>query len=204
VHPEDGAKRIYATGLRNPNGLTFNPTTGELWTVVNERDELGNDLVPDYMTHVQAGAHYGWPWSYYGQHVDKRVKPERPDMVRKAIPPDYALSSHVAALGLTFENGSAFPAQYKGGAFIGEHGSWDREKPNGYQVAFVPFANGRPSGKAQTFVGGFTDKDFTVRGRPVGVGFDASGALLIADDGGNVIWRVAPKVAAAPRPKPAG
>jgi glucose/arabinose dehydrogenase len=207
IHPEDGAKRIYATGLRNPNGLTFNPTSGELWTVVNERDELGNDLVPDYMTHVQAGAHYGWPWSYYGQHVDKRVKPERPDMVKRAIPPDYALSSHVAALGLTFENGSGFPAQYKGGAFIGEHGSWDREKPNGYQVAFVPFANGRPSGKAQTFVGGFTDKDFTVRGRPVGVGFDASGALLIADDGGNVIWRVAAKAPAGrpeAAPKPAG
>jgi len=203
IHPEDGAKHLFATGLRNPNGLTFNPTTGELWTVVNERDELGNDLVPDYMTHVQRGAHYGWPWSYYGQHVDKRVKPENPAMVKKAIPPDYALSSHVAALGLVFENGSAFPAQYKGGAFVGEHGSWDREKPNGYQVAFVPFTNGRPSGKAQTFVGGFTDKDFTVRGRPVGLGFDAKGALLIADDGGGVIWRVTPKVAAAP-PKPAG
>jgi glucose/arabinose dehydrogenase len=203
IHPEDGAKRVYATGLRNPNGLTFNPATGQLWTVVNERDELGNDLVPDYMTHVQEGAFYGWPYSYYGQHVDKRVKPARPDMVKKAIPADYALSSHVAALGLTFENGSNFPAQYKGGAFVGEHGSWDREKPNGYQVAFVPFANGRPSGKAQTFVGGFTDKDFTVRGRPVGVGFDASGALLIADDGGNVIWRVAANAPAAAA-KPAG
>jgi len=202
IHPEDGAKRIYASGLRNPNGLTFNPTSGQLWTVVNGRDELGNDLVPDYMTHVQDGAFYGWPWSYYGQHVDKRVKPANPAMVKKAIPPDYALSSHVAALGLTFENGSAFPAQYKGGAFVGEHGSWDREKPNGYQVAFVPFANGKPSGKAVTFVGGFTDKDFTVRGRPVGVGFDASGALLIADDGGNVVWRVAAKTRAPAGAKP--
>ena len=134
-----GAKRPFATGLRNPNGLTFNPETGELWTVVNERDELGNNLVPDYLTSVKDGAFYGWPWSYYGAHVDKRVKPENPTMVKKAIPPDYALSSHVAALGLTFENGSAFPAQYKGGAFVGEHGSWDRQKPNGYQVAFVPF-----------------------------------------------------------------
>jgi glucose/arabinose dehydrogenase len=193
IHPEDGAKRIFATGLRNPNGLTFNPTTGQLWAVVNERDELGNDLVPDYMTHVGSGAHYGWPWSYYGQHVDKRVRPENPAMVKKAIAPDYALSSHVAALGLTFENGSSFPSQYKGGAFVGEHGSWDRQKPNGYQVVFVPFSGGKPSGKAQTFVGGFTDENFTVRGRPVGVSFDANGALLIADDGGNVIWRVVAK-----------
>ncbi len=192
VHPEDGAKRIYAEGLRNPNGLTFNPTTGELWTVVNERDELGNDLVPDYMTHVQEGAFYGWPWSYYGQHVDRRVKPERPDMVRKAIKPDYSLSSHVAPLGLVFEDGSGFPAPYKGGAFIGEHGSWDRTKPNGYEVAFVPFSGGRPNGKAQTFVGGFMGKDGTF-GRPVGVSFDSTGALLVADDLGNAIWRIAAK-----------
>jgi glucose/arabinose dehydrogenase len=191
IHPEDGAKRLYATGLRNPNGLTFNPTTGELWTVVNERDEIGNDLVPDYMTHVQEGAFYGWPWSYYGQHVDKRVKPENPAMVKKAIPGDYSLSSHVAPLGMVFENGSAFPAQYKGGAFVGEHGSWDRTVPNGYQVVFIPFANGRPSGKAQTFVGGFIDKNGKVFGRPVGVGWDSTGALLVADDGGNVVWRIA-------------
>jgi glucose/arabinose dehydrogenase len=203
VHPEDGAKRLFATGLRNPNGLTFNPTSGQLWTVVNERDELGNDLVPDYMTSVREGGFYGWPYSYYGQHVDQRVRPQRPDLVAKAIVPDYALSSHVAALGLVFENGSGFPALYKGGAFVGEHGSWDREKPNGYQVVFVPFANGRPNGKAQVFVGGFTGKGHTTYGRPVGVSFDARGALLVADDVGNVIWRIAPK-APAVKPAPAG
>ena len=192
IHPEDGAMRLYASGLRNPNGLTFNPETGQLWCVVNERDELGNDLVPDYMTSVRQGAFYGWPWSYYGQHEDIRVVPRRPDMVRKAIPPDYSLSSHVAPLGLVFEQGSGFPAGYRGGAFIGEHGSWDRQKPNGYQVAFVPFAGGKPSGPPQTFVGGFLRKDGKMQGRPVGVAFDPTGALLIADDVGNAVWRVAP------------
>ena len=200
VDPATGAKRPYATGLRNPNGLTFNPATGELWTVVNERDELGNDLVPDYMTHVQQGAFYGWPWSYYGQHVDKRVMPRNPAKVASAIKPDYALSSHVAPLGMVFENGSAFPASYKGGAFVGEHGSWDRTKPNGYQVVFVPFAGGRPSGPAQTFLGGFVGKNHATYGRPVGLSFDASGALLVADDLSNTIWRVAP--AAAPHSAP--
>ncbi|MEO6153484.1 MAG: sorbosone dehydrogenase family protein [Croceibacterium sp.] len=206
VHAEDGAKRLYATGLRNPNGLTFNPTSGQLWAVVNERDELGNDLVPDYMTSVKPGAFYGWPWSYYGQHVDKRVHPGRPDMVAKAIPPDYALSSHVAALGLIFENGSGFPAAYKGGAFVGEHGSWDRQVPNGYRVVFVPFAGGTPAGKAQVFVGGFIGKGHDTFGRPVGLSFDSTGALLVADDVGNVIWRVtanAPAVAAKPAAVPA-
>ncbi|MEO6387653.1 MAG: sorbosone dehydrogenase family protein [Croceibacterium sp.] len=199
VHPEDGAKRLYATGLRNPNGLTFNPETGQLWCVVNERDELGNDLVPDYMTSVKEGAFYGWPWSYYGNHVDVRVMPRRADMVAKAIAPDYSLSSHVAPLGLVFDTGSAFPSAYHGGAFIGEHGSWDRTVPNGYQVAFVPFTGGKPSGKAQTFVGGFIDKDGGTQGRPVGVAFDASGALLVADDVGNVVWRVTANTTAAPK-----
>jgi glucose/arabinose dehydrogenase len=197
VHPEDGAMRLYAGGLRNPNGLTFNPESGQLWCVVNERDELGNDLVPDYMTSVKPGAFYGWPWSYYGQHVDVRVVPRRPDMVKRAIPADYSLSSHVAPLGLVFESDSGFPAAYRGGAFIGEHGSWDREKPNGYQVAFVPFADGKPNGPAKTFVGGFIDRDGKVHGRPVGVAFDPSGALLVADDTGNAIWRVTPLQPAA-------
>ena len=195
VHVDDGAKRLYATGLRNPNGLTFNPTSGRLWAVVNERDELGNDLVPDYMTAVTPGAFYGWPWSYYGQHVDKRVHPTRQDMVAKAIPPDYALSSHVAPLGLVFENGSSFPAADKGGAFVGEHGSWDRQRANGYQVVFVPFAGGKPAGKAQVFLGGFTGKGHDTFGRPVGLSFDSKGALLVADDMANMIWRVTPNSA---------
>ncbi len=200
IDAKTGAQRPYATGLRNPNGLTFNPASGELWTVVNERDELGNDLVPDYMTHVQQGAFYGWPWSYYGQHVDKRVKPANPTMVQKAIPPDYALSSHVAPLGLVFENGSAFPAQFKNGAFVGEHGSWDRTKPNGYNVTFVPFAGGKPAGKAVTFLGGFVGPNHATYGRPVGLSWDSTGALLVADDLGNTVWRIAPKGAATNSP----
>ena len=190
IHPEDGAKRLYATGLRNPNGLTFNPQSGQLWTVVNERDELGNDLVPDYMTHVTPGAFYGWPWSYYGQHVDKRVKPENPAMVKRAIAPDYALSSHVAPLGMVFENGSAFPAAYRGGAFVGEHGSWDRGKFNGYKVVYVPFTDGKPSGAPEDVVTGFLNDQGQAQGRPVGVAIDKTGALLIADDVGNTVWRV--------------
>jgi len=197
VHPQDGAMRLFATGLRNPNGLTFNPQTGQLWCVVNERDELGNDLVPDYLTSVKEGAFYGWPYSWYGQHVDVRVRPQNPELVKKAIAPDYSLSSHVAPLGLAFENGTGFPAAYKGGAFIGEHGSWDRTRFNGYQVVFVPFANGRPSGKAQTFVGGFLTADGKAHGRPVGVAFDSRGGLLVADDLGNAVWRVAPARAPA-------
>jgi hypothetical protein len=191
VDRQTGAMRPYATGLRNPNGLTFRPGTNDLWTVVNERDEIGNNLVPDYMTHVKPGAFYGWPWSWYGQHVDVRVKPERPDMVARATPPDYALGPHVAALGLAFANGGSFPARYQGGAFVGEHGSWDRTQLNGYQVAFVPFANGRPAGKPEAFVSGFLTKDEkSAHGRPVGLGFDAKGALLVADDVGNTVWRV--------------
>jgi len=192
-----GATRPYATGLRNPNGLTFEPVSGKLWAVINERDELGNNLVPDYMTSVQDGAFYGWPWSYYGDHVDVRVAPRRPDMVAKAIAPDYSLGSHVAPLGLAFNTGASFPARYAGGAFIGEHGSWDRTVPSGYQVAFVPFASGRPAGKVETFVGGFLDADNHTRGRPVGVAFDRTGALLIADDVGNAVWRVSARAAPA-------
>lgn len=185
-----GAHRAYATGLRNPNGLSINPETHELWTVVNERDELGPNLVPDYMTSVKPGAFYGWPWSYYGQHVDPRVRPKRPDMVAKAIAPDYALSSHVAPLGMTFYTGSNLPAAFRGGAFVGEHGSWDRGQFNGYRVVFVQFRNGRPVGKPHTIVNGFLTTDGEARGRPVGVAVDARGGLLIADDLGNTVWRV--------------
>lgn len=185
-----GRWRIFASGLRNPNGLTFEPQTGALWTVVNERDELGPDLVPDYMTSVKEGAFYGWPYSYYGQHVDPRVQPQRPDLVAKAIPPDYALSSHVAPLGLAFYNGTNLPQSYRGGAFVGEHGSWNRQELNGYKVVFVPFSNGKPSGMAQDVVTGFLNSDDQARGRPVGVAVDKSGALLIADDVGNTVWRI--------------
>lgn len=185
-----GMSRVFASGLRNPNGLTFHPQTGVLWTVVNERDELGPNLVPDYLTSVQENGFYGWPWSYFGNRVDVRVRPERPDLVEKAIKPDYALSSHVAALGLTFSMNSSLPEQYRNGAFIGEHGSWNRDTFNGYKVVFVPFENGRPSGMAQDVVTGFLAGD-QARGRPVGVGIDGTGALLIADDAGNTVWRVA-------------
>ncbi|WP_245449752.1 PQQ-dependent sugar dehydrogenase [Rhizobium leguminosarum] len=190
VDRQSGAARVFASGLRNPNGLTFNPETGALWTVVNERDELGPNLVPDYMTSVKEDGFYGWPWSYYGQHVDARVHPPRPDMVDKAIPPDYALSSHVAALGLTFSMNSALPTAYANGAFIGEHGSWNRDSFNGYKVVYVPFENGKPSGKAQDVVTGFIQGD-QAKGRPVGVGIDGTGALLVADDAGNTVWRIA-------------
>jgi glucose/arabinose dehydrogenase len=185
-----GAHHLYATGLRNPNGLTFEPQTHVLWAVVNERDELGPDLVPDYLTSVKQGAFYGWPYSYWGAHLDPRVKPQRPDLVAKAIPPDYSLSSHVAPLGLVFYTGSALPAAYRGGAFVGEHGSWDRQVLNGYKVVYVPFANGRPSGQAQDVVTGFLTKNGEARGRPVGLAVDAQGGLLIADDVGNAVWRV--------------
>lgn len=185
-----GAHRLFATGLRNPNGLQFEPETHILWTVVNERDELGPDLVPDYMTSVRDGAFYGWPYSYYGQHLDPRVMPRRPDLVAKAIPPDYALSSHVAPLGMVFYTASNLPAAYRGGAFVGEHGSWDRSVLNGYKVVYVPFTNGRPSGMAQDVVTGFLTPDGKARGRPVGLAVDSQGALLIADDAGNAVWRV--------------
>ena len=185
-----GLSKIYASGLRNPNGLTFHPDTGALWAVINERDELGPNLVPDYMTSVKEGAFYGWPYSYYGDHIDKRVRPARPDLVATAIAPDYALSSHVAALGLVFTNGSAMPDGYSDGAFVGQRGSWNRDVFNGYKVSYVPFRNGIPEGMAQDVVTGFLVND-KVHGRPVGVGLDGTGALLIADDAGNTVWRVA-------------
>jgi len=204
IDRETGASRVYASGLRNPNGLAFNPDSGALWTVVNERDELGPNLVPDYMTSVQDGAFYGWPWSYYGQHVDPRLHPPRPDMVEQAIKPDYALSSHVAALGLAFSTGMAMPEGYANGAFVGNRGSWNRSQFNGYKVLYVPFENGRPSGDPTDVVTGFLDAEAEeAHGRPVGVGFDGTGALLIADDAGNTVWRVAAE-GATPLAEPIG
>lgn len=191
VDRETGAARIYASGLRNPNGLTIHPETGVLWTVVNERDELGPNLVPDYMTSVQENAFYGWPYSYYGNHVDERVHPPRPDLVEQAIAPDYALSSHVAALGMAFSMNSAMPEPYASGAFVGHRGSWNRTQFNGYKVIYVPFENGMPTGQPVDVVTGFLDGD-NARGRPVGVGIDGTGALLVADDAGNTVWRIAP------------
>jgi glucose/arabinose dehydrogenase len=190
VDRASGRWRIFASGLRNPNGLSFQPQSGALWAVVNERDELGPNLVPDYMTSVKDGAFYGWPYSYYGQHLDPRVMPQRPDLVAKAIPPDYALSSHVAPLGMTFYTGDALPQKYRGGAFVGEHGSWNRDHFNGYKVVYVPFANGTPSGKAEDVVTGFLNDKGEARGRPVGVAVDKTGALLVADDVGNTVWRI--------------
>ena len=185
-----GAIRIFASGLRNPNGMAWEPQTQTLWTVVNERDELGSDLVPDYLTTVKDGAFYGWPFSYYGQHIDARP-PQRPDMVAKAIAPDYALGNHTASLGLTFYDGTLLPPPFGGGAFIGQHGSWNRNPPSGYKVIFVPFSNGRPSGAPIDVLTGFL-QDGNALGRPVGVAVDRTGALLVADDVGNTVWRVVP------------
>jgi glucose/arabinose dehydrogenase len=187
IDPANGATRLYATGLRNPVGLDFNG--GQLFVVVNERDELGSDLVPDYLTSVRQGAFYGWPWSYYGGHADSRVEPPRPDMVARAIAPDYALGSHVAPLGLTFSDGARLGTTFASGAFIGEHGSWNRKPFSGYKVVFVPFANGRPSGQPLDVLTGFVagDKAF---GRPVGVQIARDGALLVADDVGGMVWRI--------------
>ncbi len=187
-----GRFRIFASGLRNPTGLAFEPQSGALWAVVNERDELGPDLVPDYLTSVKDGGFYGWPYSYFGQHLDPRVQPQRPDLVAKAIVPDYSLSSHVAPLGLAFSTGTSLPENYRNGAFVGEHGSWNRSVLNGYKVTFVPFSNGHPSGMAQDVVTGFLNGNNEARGRPVGLAIDKSGALLIADDVGNTVWRVTP------------
>lgn len=186
-----GKAKPFATGLRNPNGMGWQPQGGQLWAVVNERDELGNDLVPDYMTSVKEGAFYGWPYSYYGQHVDTRVKPQQPEMVKRAIKPDYALGNHTASLGLAFYATELMP-QYRGGAFIGQHGSWNRKPHSGYKVIFVPFRSGQPSGPPQDVLTGFLSDKGEAFGRPVGVAIDFSGALLVADDVGDVIWRVSP------------
>ncbi|KMO44158.1 L-sorbosone dehydrogenase [Methylobacterium tarhaniae] len=187
-----GAHRTFASGLRNPTGLDVEPQSGRLWAIVNERDEIGPNLVPDYLTAVRQGAFYGWPYSYWGQHVDPRVQPPRPDLVASAVKPDYGLSSHVAPLGLAFSRTDRLGADFRGGAFVGEHGSWDRQELNGYKVAYVPFADGRPSGKARDVVTGLLDRENRARGRPVGVAVDPRGALLVADDLGNTVWRVTP------------
>ncbi len=194
IDPATGESRVFAFGLRNPNGMAFEPTTGELWTVVNERDELGSDLVPDYMTTVKEGGFYGWPYSYYGRHVDTRVEPGRPDLVAKAIKPDYALGAHTASLGLAIVSGNSGPdalgPEFSTGAFIGQHGSWNRQPRSGYKVIFVPFADGRPNGMPRDVLTGFVNEDGEALGRPVGVVIDKKGALLVADDVGNKIWRV--------------
>ena len=186
-----GSHRIFATGLRNPNGMGWSPETKALWTVVNERDEIGSDLVPDYLTSVKDGAFYGWPYSYYGQNVDERVKPPRPDLVAKAVSPDYALGSHVAPLGMAFSEGNALTPALASGVFVGEHGSWNRRPLSGYKVVFVPFSEGKPSGLPVDVLAGFLSSEGHAYGRPVGVAIDKRGALLVADDVGNVIWRVA-------------
>ncbi|GLH36619.1 sorbosone dehydrogenase family protein [Pseudomonas sp. HN2] len=185
-----GNHRIFASGIRNPNGLAWEPTSGALWTAVNERDEIGSDLVPDYITSVKDGGFYGWPFSYYGQHVDVRVKPQNLDLVAKAIAPDYAVGPHTASLGLTFAEGNSLPAQFKEGAFIGQHGSWNRKPHSGYKVIFVPFTGGKPTGQPVDVLTGFLDKDENALGRPVGVVIDQQGGLLVADDVGNKVWRV--------------
>ncbi len=185
-----GKHRLFASGLRNPNGMAWEPRTGALWTVVNERDELGSDLVPDYLTSVKEGGFYGWPYSYFGAHVDERVKPPRPDLVAKAIVPDYGLGSHTAPLGLATSEGSKLPAAFADGMFVGRHGSWNRQPRAGYDVVFVPFVDGKPTGLPRPVLAGFVDDDGQARGRPVGVAIDRQGALLVADDVGNVIWRV--------------
>lgn len=187
-----GQKRPFATGLRNPNGLAWEPETKALWTVVNERDELGNDLVPDYLTSVKDGAFYGWPYSYFGQNVDTRVEEQKPELVKAALAPDYGLGAHTANLGLTFYSADLLPAKYKGGAFIGQHGSWNRKPAAGYRVIYVPFANGKPNGMPEEILTGFLTGDGEASGRPVGVVVDNKGALLVADDVGNVVWRVTP------------
>jgi glucose/arabinose dehydrogenase len=193
INPDGSGLRVFASGIRNPNGLGLAPGSDVLWTVANERDMLGNDLVPDFLTSVKDRAFYGWPNSYWGKTIDERVKPQQPDLVEKAIAPDYSLGSHVAALGLTFYTANAFPAHFRGGAFIGEHGSWNRRPFTGYKVVYVPFRDGKPDGKPEDFVTGFmpSDQQGVAYGRPVGVAVDATGALLIADDVGDTIWRVA-------------
>jgi len=190
IDPASGAHRVFASGLRNPVGLAWQPDSGMLWTAVNERDELGDDLVPDYMTSVRDGGFYGWPYSYYGTHVDERVKPQQPQLVASALVPDYALGAHTASLGLAWSGDSALPSPFQHGMFIGQHGSWNRREPAGYRVIFVPFAGAQPQGRPIEVLGGFLDEKGQARGRPVGVAIDRRGALLVADDVGNVIWGV--------------
>lgn len=194
-----GDARVFASGLRNPVGLAWEPTTGKLWAAVNERDELGSDLVPDYMTSLRDGGFYGWPYSYFGDHVDERVKPPRPDLVQRAIVPDYALGPHTASLGLAWSAGSKLPAPFTQGMFVGQHGSWNRRPLSGYKVIFVPFRDGKPAGSPVDVLTGFVDAEGNARGRPVGVAIDGTGALLVADDVGNVVWRVSATGAPAPR-----
>ena len=191
VDARSGAHRVFASGLRNPNGMAWEPGTGTLWTVVNERDEIGSDLVPDYLSSVRDGGFYGWPYSYYGQHVDERVQPQRPDLVARAVKPDYALGPHTASLGLAWSQANSLPAPFARGVFIGQHGSWNRKPHSGYKVIFVPFDGPRPSGAPIDVLSGFLDAESGIaHGRPVGVAIDKRGALLVADDVGNVIWRV--------------
>jgi len=199
IDPARGTQRLFATGLRNPNGMAWEPVTGALWTAVNERDELGSDLVPDYMTSVRDGGFYGWPYSYFGQHVDERVTPPRPDLVAQALVPDYALGPHTASLGLAWGGETALAPPFRNGMFVGQHGSWNRNPPSGYKVIFVPFAGGRPQGQPLDVLTGFRDDGGNALGRPVGVALDGTGALLVADDVGNKIWRVS-----APRSGTAG
>jgi glucose/arabinose dehydrogenase len=203
LDPATGRLREFATGLRNPNGLAWHPATRVLWTVVNERDELGDDLVPDYLTSVSEGAFYGWPYSYYGQHIDPRVERQAPELVARASVPDYGLGSHTAPLGLAFYDGELLAPRYAEGAFVGLHGSWNRSELSGYKVIFVPFTGGRPAGPPEDVLSGFVGADGEARGRPVGVAVDEAGGLLVADDVGNCIWRVTPRGgAAAGRPAP--
>lgn len=190
VDVASGAHRLVATGVRNPTSLSFYPGSQTLWAAVQERDELGPNLVPDYITAVRPGGFYGWPYSYFGQHVDPRVRPQRPDLVARAIAPDYAMGAHVAVLGLVFYTGSTFPSAFRGGAFIGEHGSWNRAELNGYRVVYIRFSGGKPIGAPIDFVTGFLDSKGQARGRPVGVALDRTGALLVADDAGKTVWRV--------------
>ena len=195
-----GAHRVFASGLRNPVGMAWEPRTGALWVAVNERDELGSDLVPDYMTAVRDGAFYGFPYSYYGPHVDSRVKPQRPDLVATAIAPDYALGAHSGSLGLASSSGTSLPSTYRTGMFVGQHGSWNRSPRSGYRVIFVPFSEGRPAGEPIEVLTGFLDAHHKARGRPVGVAIDRRGALLVADDVGNTIWRVTAERLGSERP----
>lgn len=190
IDPATGSHRVFASGLRNPVGMAWVPETGALWVAVNERDELGSDLVPDYMTALRPGRFYGWPWSYYGGHVDARVKPRRPDMVAAAVAPDYALGPHTASLGLAWSDGSGAAPRAARGMYVGQHGSWNREPPSGYRVVFVPFDGGHPAGPPAEVLTGFLDREGRAYGRPVGVAIDRTGALLVADDVGNAVWRV--------------